>query len=236
MGNIFPMTSSSRRRAARLFADFAPEPGHVRERIVGMLRILGVNVVAPLATLAILQARGVPLVPALAVSAVFPAAEFIFTRVRDRHVDALALVSFALIALGAVTSVIGNDVRFALVKESAVSVVFGALCLGSLFQRRPLMYYLGREFFSGGEPGRMAAWDMRWRAEGFRAALRRITAVWAVGSLLEAGLRVGLVFVLTPAVMIFLSPFLAVIATLVLIAWSVLYWLRTQESPVAEER
>jgi hypothetical protein len=235
VGNIFPMTSSSRRRAARLFADFAPEPGHVRERVVGMLRILGVNVVAPLTTLAISQARGVPLVPALAISAVFPAGEFILTRVRDRHVDALALVSFALIALGAVTSVIGNDVRFALVKESAVSVVFGALCLGSLLQPKPLMYYLGREFFSGGEPHRMAAWELRWRAQGFRSALRRITAVWAVGSLLEAVLRVGLVFALTPAVMIFLSPFLAVVATVALIAWSVLYWLRTQEFP-AEER
>lgn len=230
------MTPSARRRAAHLVADFAPEPGHVREHVLGVLRLLAINVVAPLGTLAILQARGVPLVPALAASAIFPAGEVVFALVRNRHIDALALLSFALIALGAVSSIVGNDIRFALVKESAISLVFGALCLGSLLQPRPLMYYLGREFFSAGEPHRSAAWDARWSGHAFRSALRRITTVWGIGSLFEAALRVGLVFALTPAVTIFLSPALAVMTTILLIVWSILYWLRTQEIPAPAER
>lgn len=227
------MSASPRRRATNLFADFAPEPGHVREHVLGMLRILAFTVAAPLITLALLEARGVPLVPALAASAAFPAGEVVFTLLHDRHVDALGILSFALIALGAITSLLGGDVRYALVKESAVTVVFAALCLGSLLREHPLMHYLGREFFSGGDPARLSAWDERWDALPFRLALRRITLVWGLASLAEAVLRVGLVFAIAPPVMVFLSPALAVVTTVSLIAWSIVYWIVTQENAEA---
>jgi hypothetical protein len=230
-GKVIRMPASTRRRAARFVADFAPEPGHLRAHVLGILRILGFTVAAPLITLAVLQARGVPLVPALAASAAFPAAEVIFSLFHDRHPDALGILSFALIALGALLSVVGNDVRFALVKESAVTVVFGALCLGSLAGSHPLMYYLGREFFAGGDARRLAAWDQRANRPSFSAALRRITLVWGVASVFEAALRVGLVFVITPSLMAFLSPSLAVVATLSLIAWSIVYFLQLSPRP-----
>ena len=113
--------------AGKVFRDFAPEPGHVRAGVLGTLRILTFTVAAPLIALAVLQVKGVPLVPALAASAAFPAGEVLFRLFHERHVDALGILSFALIALGALTSVAGGDIRFALVKESAVSIVFGAL-------------------------------------------------------------------------------------------------------------
>ncbi|HXF34614.1 MAG TPA: VC0807 family protein [Candidatus Acidoferrales bacterium] len=210
--------------AGKVLRDFAPEPGHVREHVLGILRVLTFTVVAPLVALAVLQAKGIPLVPALAASAAFPAGEVLFTLFHDRHVDALGILSFALIALGAVTSILGGDIRFALVKESAVSVIFGALCLGSLLGSHSLMYYLGREFFAGGDPHRFAAWEKRAEALSFRAALRTITLVWGIVSVLEALLRVGLVFVVAPSLMAFLSPGLAVVTTLLLIAWSVWYF------------
>ena len=96
--------------------------------------------------------------------------------------------------------------------------------MGSLLGSHPLMYYLGREFFSGGEPHRFAAWEKRAEAPSFRAALRTITLVWGIVSVLEAFLRVGLVFVVAPSLMAFLSPAVAVATTLLLIAWSVWYF------------
>lgn len=216
---------------AELLAEFAPEPHHSRQQISTVARALAFNVAIPLAVIAILQAAGVPLILALVVSAAFPAGEVIFTLIHDRHLDVLGLLTAGLILLGAGTALFGNDVRLALVKESAVSSVFGTLCLASLARSHPLMYYLGEEFFAGSDHQLLAAWQARWKLPGVRRTLRTITAAWGVGMLLEAGLRVGLTFTLPPSLMVFLSPALAVVATLVLVGWSIAYWIGRQITP-----
>lgn len=198
--------------------------GQRRRHALGIGRTVTFNVIAPLVALQILQSERVPLIVALVCSSLFPAGEVLYTFLRQRHLDVLGVLSFGMLTLGALTALVGGDIRLALIKESAVSCVFGTLCLVSLVRDRPLMFYLAREFFADGEPTLFDAWERRWSIPPFRHALRHVTAVWGIASFLEAGLRVGLVLVIQPAIMAFVSPGLAVVVTLGLIVWSLRYW------------
>jgi len=198
--------------------------GQKRRHAVGIARTVTFNVIAPLVALQVLQSEHVSLIVALVCSSLFPAGGVLYSLFRHRHVDVLGILSFGMLMIGALTSLYGGDIRLALVKESAVSSVFGTLCLVSLVRERPLMFYLAREFFADGEAQLFEAWERRWNSLSFRHALRHVTVVWGVVSFLEAGLRVALVSTIEPATMAFVSPALAVVVTLGLIVWSLRYW------------
>jgi hypothetical protein len=75
--------------------------------------------------------------------------------------------------------------------------VFGFVFLGSLIAERPLMYYLARQFATGGDPVRILLWNDRWRHPGFRHAMGVMTAIWSAAFVADALIRVGLIFVLS---------------------------------------
>ena len=69
------------------------------------------------------------------------------------------------------------------------TAVFGLLCLGSLWGRRPLIYRFAIEFIGPDTPkGR--DFESLWQYPGFRHAFRLYTVVWGVAYLAEAAARV----------------------------------------------
>jgi hypothetical protein len=181
------------------------------------------NVVLPVIAVNVLTARGVALVPALAASAIFPALETGITWIRVRSLDAIGAVSLVFIALGIGASFLSGDVHFALAKESFFTAVFGALALGSLLAPRPLLFYFSRAFVTGGEPALMSEWNARWAVPGFRAVMRIMTTVWGVGFLIEALVRVVLVYALPVSAVIVVSPLLAMAVYAGLMVWTIRY-------------
>jgi hypothetical protein len=154
---------------------------------------------------------------------VFPALETGATWIRRRHLDAIGAISLVFITLGIGASLLSGDVHFALAKESFFSSVFGLLCLGSLFAPRPLMFYLSRTFVTGGDPARTVQWNERWVFPGFRHVMRTMTAVWGVGYLCEAGIRIVLVYVLPVPAAVVASPILAAATAGALMFWTIRY-------------
>ncbi len=145
----------------------------------------------------VLTLEHVKSVVALSLVSIFPLGATLVGWVRTRRVDILGALSFVFIVVGVATGLITGSPRFLLLKESAFTGIFGLVFLGSLLRERPVMFYFGRQFATGGDPDRVAAWDGLWQYPQFRHAQRVITAVWGIGWLADALVRVGLVFVLS---------------------------------------
>jgi hypothetical protein len=179
------------------------------------------NVVLPLIAVNVLEAHGVGIVQALAISAIFPVIETGASFVRTRRVDAIGAISLTFIALGVAASLISGDVHFALAKESFFTAVFGVLCLGSLLAPRPLIFYTGRSFVGAGDAAREAEFEARWIYPTFRYVMRLMTIVWGCAFLCEAAARVALVYVLPVNAALVASPLLAAAVFGVLMVWTI---------------
>jgi hypothetical protein len=204
-------------------------------RISGIAINLLFNVVLPLIAVNALEAHGVGVVRALAISAVFPLIETGASFARTRRVDAIGAISLTFIALGVAASLISGDVHFALAKESFFTAIFGLLCLGSLLAPRPLLFYTGRSFVGAGDPAREAEFDSRWIYPTFRHVLRVMTVVWGCAFLCEAAARVALAFVLPVNAALVASPVLAMAVFGGLMLWTIRFG-KAAEQRAAERR
>jgi hypothetical protein len=201
-----------------------------------LLPSLLLNAVAPYVAYQVLTGNGVDPVQALQTTAIFPIVGIAGGYMRTRRLDIIGLVSLVFIVLGVAASLISGDPRFILVKESFLTGVFGLLYLLSLLMPRPLIFYFGRQFTSGGDPVRAAAFEARWQYPRFRAVCRTMTVVWGVALLIEACLRVGLSFVMPISVFLLVSPTLAIGVAVVLISWTMAYARRSARRAVEAER
>jgi hypothetical protein len=211
-------------------------PSLERSGVRSLLPSLLVNAVAPYVAYQVLTANGVDQLQALQASAIFPVVGIARGYLRAKRLDIIGLISLVFIVLGVAASLISGNARFILVKESLLTGVFGLVWLASLLMPRPLMFYFGRQFTSGGDPARAAAFEARWQYPRFRAVNRIMSLVWGVALLLEAGLRVGLSFVLPIPVFLLVSPVLAIGVTLALISWTMAYARRSVQRAREAER
>ena len=192
-----------------------------------------VNAVLPVIAYTILTGRGFSPVAALTSSAIFPVIATMVSIARTRSLDGLALISLILIALGLIGSLVSGSPRFALVKESVLSGMFGLAFAVSLVLPRPLAFFFGRQFATGGEPSRVETWNSYWAYPEFRRVQYTITAVWAAALLLDAGLRVVLTFILSVATVVWLSPVIFYVGLLAMLIWMFSYVARARARAAA---
>ena len=196
---------------------------HLKPNFAGLYRSLAVDGAIPILIIQILVHRGVPLIPALAISAIVPAGSAVVTVMRQRRLDLIAAIVLFFLGVGILTSLKTGDIHVALAKESIGTGLFGSIFLASLLGRRPLIFTFGREFATAGDPARQTEWDRLWDNAYFRYVNRLMTVVWGVTYLIEAFARVVIAYTLAPAIVAFLSPMLAIVTTLGLIAWTMAY-------------
>ena len=118
--------------------------------------------------------------------------------IRAGRLEPLGIIVVTFLALGAAASLISGSVFFALVKESILTGAFGLICLSSLLARRPLLFYIIRQFAAGDDPARIEWWNGLWQYPRFRFRMRVVTAAWGLVYLVEACLRVVFALTLTP--------------------------------------
>ena len=187
-----------------------------------LYRSLAISVVLPLAAVLVLNYRfGVPLVEALAISAVFPVADIARGWFVKRRLEPLGALMLVIIVAGVAASLLTGDVHFALIKESFGTLATGLIFLGSLLMPKPLIFWLGRQFSAGGNPEKIARWDSLWEVPRFRAGMRVTTAVWGLGYLFDAVLRAVAAYTLPPAVVVVLSPISVIVVSLLLVLYTV---------------
>ena len=170
--------------------DRAPARFDTRQALRTWAPTLLTNVGLTLATYLVATAAGAPPVVALALGAVWPLARAAVTAIVRRHVDELSILALLALAVGVAAALAVHDVRILVVRNAATTALLGLVMLGSLVLRRPLIFYFGRRFATDGTPEGAARWDSYERYPSFRRANRVVTAVWGVGLLGEAVVRV----------------------------------------------
>ena len=160
---------------------------------------------------------------ALAAGGASPALNNLRVWIRSRRLEPVGMLVLGFLVIGTLASLLSGSVVFALVKDSFLTGVFGLILLGSMFARRPLFFYLARQFVAGDDPERIAWWGDLWQHAEFRHGLRVVTVVWGVVYLIEAVTRVFLAFTLTPAQVVAISPVMGIGATVLLIVFTSRY-------------
>ena len=209
-------------------ADISPDPIRRAWFFLSLIPGILVNAVLPVVAYTILTSRGWSPVAALSTSAAFPVIATLVSIARTRSLDGLALISLILIVIGLLGSLVSGSPRFHLAKESVLTGVFGIACAVSLALPRPLAFFFGRQFATAGDSARVQIWNSYWVYPQFRRVQYTITAVWAAGLLLDAGVRVVLTFVLPVASMVWLSPVIFYAGLFALLIWMFSYIARAR--------
>ncbi|ODU04857.1 MAG: hypothetical protein ABS81_08985 [Pseudonocardia sp. SCN 72-86] len=201
----------------------------------GLRRVVRANVLAvvfevavPMALFYGLRAAGVSQWWALMAGVLVAAPFAVWTIVRNRRVDLIALVTLSVLVLSVVLGLLSDDPRTLAIREgwtAALGGLFGAWMLVTVVVGRPAQLTLGRtiaEIKRGAEGA--AAWAARWDTDArFRHGLRVNTAVWGAVLLVNAAVHVVLVYLL-PIDLISLVTTVVWFASLgCLIAWHVWY-------------
>ena len=170
-----------------------------------VLPSLLVNGVAPFVVYSLLHPHMSQL-HALMVAALVPLADSVVGLVRQRRINAFGALVFLSLVLSTLLVLVGGSTRLILVRESALSGVFGVLMLLSLFWPQPLVYYLARHFVA---PGASAGWHTFQRAASaprFRSFLRLLTVIWGLVTVLDAALNTYLAFHLPVGTFLAVTP------------------------------
>jgi hypothetical protein len=156
-------------------------------------------------------------IAALSVATMVPLADNLVHLIKHRKLDAfgsLMLFTFVL-TLGLVA--LGGSERILLIRESMITGAVGLIFLGSLLFHRPLMFHLAKRFI--GNPDFVD----NWKYDYFRYVMRLMTFVWGIILLLEAAVRITMVFQLTTAEFLALSNLVLYGFIGLAIGWTVIY-------------
>jgi intracellular septation protein A len=196
----------------------AAKGGQIRS--IAMIVIF--DVAAPLVAYQLLRSAGMSAVTALLLSGVFPALHVIINVIRHRRLDVVGALVLAGIVVGTVLGLVSHNAKLVLVEGSVPTAVFGVACLGSLWARHPLMFSFAREF-TGPDTAKGQEMTRLWQYEGYRRVFRVITVVWGVAFLLEAALRVVIVYDTSIGTALAISKAMPFVFFAIMSAWTVAY-------------
>ena len=198
-----------------------------RSRLHSVAKLAIFDVAGPLAAYALLRSAGLSAVSALVLSGVLPGVAVVSDLIRRRRLDAVGALVLAGIAVGSVLGLVSGSARLMLVEGSVPTAVFGLLCLGSLWSRRPLIFRFALEFMGADGPRGQEFAD-RWRYPGFRHAFRLFTVVWGVAYLAEAATRVIVVETTTTTTALTVSKVMPYAVAAALVGWMIAYGRRAK--------
>jgi hypothetical protein len=208
----------------------APDAG-LRRLIRANVMTVVFEVVVPMALFYGLRAAGVSQWWSLMAGVLVAAPYVVWTIVRDRRLDLIALVTLSVLVLSVVLGLLSDNPRTLAIREgwtAALGGVFGAWMLVTVFVGRPAQLTLGRtiaEVKRGAEGA--AAWAARWDTDArFRRGWRVDTAVWGVVLLANAAVHVVLVYTLPIDLISLVTTVEFLAAMACLIAWHVWYMRR----------
>jgi intracellular septation protein A len=192
-----------------------------RVRSVAVIVIF--DIALPLAAYKLLRSAGMSAVTSLVLSGVFPAVPVSIDAIKHRRLEVVGVLVLAGILVGTVLGLVSHSTRLVLIEGSVPTGVLGAAFLGSLLARQPLMFTFAREF-TGPDTAKGREMTMLWQTyEGFRRIFRIMTVVWGVGFLIEAALRIVIVFNTSTGTALAISKVTPFVFVGILLAWTFAY-------------
>ncbi|MFE5319488.1 VC0807 family protein [Paenibacillus sp. NPDC056579] len=164
---------------------------------------------------------------ALSIATIVPMADNLLHLARHKKLDVFGGMMLFTFLLGLGMVLLGGDEKLLLIRESFVTAAVGALFLVSLLFPRPLIYHLAMRFSSkdGSEKSNFAD---NWQIPYFRYVIRLMTIVWGMMLLVEAAVRITLVYELTTEQFLAISNIVFYCFIGAAIGWTVLYRRRSK--------
>ncbi len=205
-----------------------PSPG--RPPILPIIWDIALNVVIPMARYRLSKLYLSPSeLTALLLASIYPLLKSLHDVLRRRELDPVSVVVLLGIGSGIAALLFTGSYRILLLRESLFTFVLGLACLGSLpLPSRPLMFYFGRVFATGNDPVRRAEFDASWQYPAARRTHRVITLVWGLLFVAEFAFRAVLIYTVSPATVLAVSPVVLGTATALVIVWTFRYAARAR--------
>ena len=172
------------------------------------------------------------LAPLLA-STVFPLVALGIGLLR-RRADTIAIISLVEIAISIVVTLIAADVRLALIARALQGTLTGLFFLATTWVKRPLLYYVARQFVTANSPAVIHGFDECNRIDRGRT-FARLTVVWAVGTIIVSLVNLALAERADPATYLLVAPIFGIACNVAMIAFTIRY-ASTRFRRIAAER
>jgi hypothetical protein len=154
-----------------------------------------IDVVGPMAAFFVLNKLGVPPIWGLLLGSTVALASTTINTVRRRRLDRLGILVLIEIAISIVLLFVWRDPRFLLAKPSLYTAIAGVYLIATSFRGKPLTYDGALQMGAKGEPVRASAFARCWeRSAPFRSTLRIANLGWGLACLVDAVLRVVIVY------------------------------------------
>ncbi len=154
------------------------------------------DVVVPLGGYYLLRHFGVSVVLALVVSGLVPCVRVIWSAIRERTTDGLALAILVLTVISIPVTFITGSPKIMLAKESLGTGPMGIWLMVSAWLNRPAMATGMRPFLARTQGSALAWEQLREDSPRFRSCLNAATMVWGIGLLVECAARLVLIMAL----------------------------------------
>lgn len=142
--------------------------------------------------------------------------------VRRRRVDAVSMLVLAGIVLSLLAFIGGGSVKFLQLRENFVTVLIALVFLGSALIKRPLIYELAKAGKRRNSQSELASFEALRDNKHFRRTMTIMTLVWGFGLVAAAGASCVLLFFVSIAQYLLISPILNYGAMGALALWT--YW------------
>jgi hypothetical protein len=153
------------------------------------------DIVIPVAGYYLLHALGLGDFWALTISGMATGLNAVANTILRRRLDGLGLLVVIELALSIALLFVTRDPRIVLIKPSFYIAVGGGYALVSCFAGKPLVYFSAMPFATRGDPKRLTAYERAWDdSPAFRRIMRVLTVVWGVAFLVDAVVRVVIVY------------------------------------------
>ncbi len=171
---------------------------------------------------------------ALIIGALVAGTRAVYVIIRRREADPFALFMVGIFVVGLLLSFVTGSPRFLLVKESFGTGAAGLAFLLTCLVGKPLAYHASQRVAAPTVEDR-DEWQQLWVTRPtFRRRFRIMSVVIGVVLVVEALVRIPLIFVLPVDVMAVLSPILTPVAITLTSIWAIRYGTATEQVLAAE--
>ncbi|MCH6160139.1 VC0807 family protein [Streptomyces marispadix] len=199
-------------------------------RPLALLRSLIPDIGLPLAGFYVPHLSGAGDRTALLTATALAALRVAWGMLRERTLNVFATVMLVAFGVGTVLTLVSGDTEFLLLKNSFTTGAIGLVFLATVPWGRPLTLAAAESF----NPARAAEFQEQYRSNPrVRRGHRVCSGVWGSGLLLEAALRIPMVYTLPAAAVVALSEALMIAALAGLSTWNVFYVRRARRRPRA---
>ena len=158
---------------------------------------------------------------ALLAGAVVSGLRTLWVAARQRRLDPFSLFLLTLFGAGLALSFITGDARFILAKDSAMSCTAGLVFVASCVINRPIAFYAAQRFARSAGSAEHDEFQATARTAAMWARWFRVTLVWGISLLVDAGLRITAIYVLPIGVAANVSQVLMLTVFALLFLWTV---------------